>query len=90
MTTNLKEFEPVFTRLIVPTLIQYVNEYKLPQNALEWFQKACGPSLLISVPGPGLKTALCGFSLEFPANYAANWIYRTCFTTLSVGNVTVE
>jgi len=39
MTTNLKEFEPVFTRLIVPTLTECVNQYKIPQNALEWLQK---------------------------------------------------
>lgn len=40
MTTTLKEFEPVFTRLVVPALTEHVNQYKIPQNSLEWFQKS--------------------------------------------------
>jgi len=39
MTTTLKEFEPVFTRLIVPALTDHISQYKLPTNALEWYQK---------------------------------------------------
>ncbi|KAF8425482.1 ERG20 farnesyl diphosphate synthase [Tirmania nivea] len=39
MTTTLKEFEPVFNRLVVPALTEHVNQYKIPQNSLEWFHK---------------------------------------------------
>ncbi|KAI5799288.1 ERG20 farnesyl diphosphate synthase [Peziza echinospora] len=40
MTTTLKEFEPVFTKLIVPALSDHVSQYKIPQDALDWFQKS--------------------------------------------------
>ncbi|KAF8460610.1 putative farnesyl-diphosphate synthetase [Kalaharituber pfeilii] len=39
MTTTLNEFEPVFTKLIVPALIEHVSQYKIPDNVLEWYRK---------------------------------------------------
>lgn len=39
MTTTLKDFEPVFTRVIVPALTDHVKQYNLPADAMEWFEK---------------------------------------------------
>jgi len=41
MPTTLKDFESVFPRL-VEDLSQQCQQYGLPKNALEWYQKA-GP-----------------------------------------------
>lgn len=38
MRTTLKDFESVFPRL-VEDLTEHCTQYKLPQQALEWFQK---------------------------------------------------
>lgn len=37
--TILKDFENVFTRLIVPELTDYVKKYNLPKDAMEWYEK---------------------------------------------------
>lgn len=38
MPTTLKDFESVFPRL-VDDLTEHCDGYKLPKNALTWFQK---------------------------------------------------
>jgi len=39
MPTTLKDFESVFPRL-VQDLSQHCQQYGLPKNALEWYEKA--------------------------------------------------
>lgn len=40
MPTTLKDFEAVFPKLVAD-LKQHCEQYKLPTQALEWFEEVC-------------------------------------------------